>query len=129
MCSAAAPWAVVLDGDLQHPPELVPRLFDLGEAEGADLVYGTRYGRSRDTSGLSGRARVLVSVLCTLLAKLIFPRRLRGVTDPMSGFFAVRLDAIPLGALRPTGYKILLEILARSPLSTVRPLPTRSSPA
>jgi putative flippase GtrA len=128
MRSASAPWAVVLDGDLQHPPELVPMLLDVGRTERADLVYGTRYGGSGDTSGLSGRIRVMVSVLCTLIAKIAFPRRLKGITDPMSGLFAVRLGAVPLGALRPTGYKILLEVLARSSLSTVCALPYAFQP-
>jgi hypothetical protein len=58
-----------------------------------------------------------------VLAKSLFPRRLQGITDPMSGFFAVRLGAVPLPTLRPTGYKILLEIVARSRLSRVRSVP------
>ena len=48
-------------------------------------------------------------------AHMLFPRRLRGVTDPMSGFFLVRRDALDLDALRPHGFKILLEILVRTP--------------
>ncbi len=36
----------------------------------------------------------------------------------MSGLFAVRLDALDLEGLRPSGYKVLLEILARSRLTT-----------
>ena len=43
MRTAAAPWVVVLDGDLQHPPELVPALVATGRATCADLVYGTRH--------------------------------------------------------------------------------------
>jgi dolichol-phosphate mannosyltransferase len=31
------PWVCVMDGDLQHPPEVVPQLFDAA-LEGADLV-------------------------------------------------------------------------------------------
>ncbi len=48
-----------------------------------------------------------------MLSKLVFPRNLRGISDPMSGFFAVRLDAFDLDTLRPQGFKILLEMLAR----------------
>jgi dolichol-phosphate mannosyltransferase len=44
---------------------------------------------------------------------MLFPRRLRGVTDPMSGFFLVRPDAVDLDELRPRGFKILLELLVR----------------
>jgi len=123
MRTAAAPWVVVLDGDLQHPPELVPALVATGRATSADLVYGTRYSGRGTAHGLDGALRSLVSALCTLLAKLVFPRRLRGISDPMSGFFAVRVDAVALPALRPAGYKILVEIIARSALSTVTAVP------
>jgi len=52
MRTAAAPWVVVLDGDLQHPPELVPALVATGRATSADLVYGTRYsGRATAPCG------------------------------------------------------------------------------
>ncbi|MDQ1498587.1 MAG: hypothetical protein QOI86_1927, partial [Actinomycetota bacterium] len=43
------------------------------------------------------------------------PRCLRGVSDPMSGFFLVRRSALDPEALHPTGFKILLEILVRNP--------------
>ena len=123
MRTAAAPWVVVLDGDLQHPPELVPALVATGRATCADLVYGTRYSGRGTAHGLDGALRSLVSRLCTFLAKIVFPRRLRGISDPMSGFFAVRVDAVALPALRPAGYKILVEIIARSGLSTVAAVP------
>jgi putative flippase GtrA len=58
-----------------------------------------------------------------MLAKALFPRRLEGCSDPMSGFFAVRRDRIDLDRLRPQGFKILLEILARSSRLKVRELP------
>jgi len=43
----------------------------------------------------------------------MFPRALSGVSDPMSGFFLVRRDAVEVDRLRPRGFKILLEILVR----------------
>ena len=52
---------------------------------------------------------------CGSAAKALFPLHLRGVTDPMSGFFLVRPGAIDLDALRPRGFKILLELLVRCP--------------
>lgn len=110
---ARAPWVVVMDGDLQHPPAVVPELIAAGERSGADLVVASRYtdGGSRD--GLAGGYRVLVSGASTLLVKLAFARALRGISDPMSGFFAVRRAALDLRDLRPLGYKILLELVVR----------------
>jgi hypothetical protein len=35
--AANAPWACVLDGDLQHPPEVIPRLLAAAERDRADL--------------------------------------------------------------------------------------------
>jgi putative flippase GtrA len=67
------------------------------------------------SQGLSNRARVLVSNGSILLSKLLFPFRLSGVSDPMSGFFAIRRDAFPISQLRPMGFKILLELLVRTP--------------
>ena len=45
----------------------------------------------------------------------LFPRRLAGVTDPLTGFFCVRRAKLDLSVLRPDGFKILLEILVRTP--------------
>jgi putative flippase GtrA len=53
----------------------------------------------------------------------VFPVRLRHVTDPMSGFFAVRRAALSLDRLRPLGFKILLELLVRTPTLRTREVP------
>lgn len=106
-------WVVVMDADLQHPPELMPTLPATGEKTGADLVVASRYVAGGSRAGLSGRYRLMVSSMSTLLAKTIFLRRLRGVSDPMSGFFAIRRDVVTPEALHPLGYKILLELIVR----------------
>ena len=110
--AARAPWVCVMDADLQHPPERVQALVARAEEGDVDLVVASRYANG-GTSNL-GAARGAVSRLSNLAARLLFPRRLRGVTDPMTGFFLVRKDAIDPDALRPQGFKILLEILART---------------
>jgi glycosyltransferase involved in cell wall biosynthesis len=109
-----ATWVVVMDGDLQHPPEVVPELLMSGWYKGADVVVASRYTGAGDASGLSSAGRNWVSRGSTMLARASFPRRLHACTDPMSGFFAVRRASLDLGRLRPNGFKILLEILARS---------------
>jgi dolichol-phosphate mannosyltransferase len=112
---ARAPWVVVMDGDLQHPPEVVPQMFDTARRQDVDLVVASRYAGHGCTIGLDGNARRGSSRLATRVAKFAFPRRSALVSDPMSGFFAVRLDALDLERLRPHGYKILLELIVRSP--------------
>ena len=120
---AAAPWIVVMDADLQHPPALVPELIAAGERAGADLVAGTRYAGGGSRAGLNGGFRKIASGGTTFLAKTIFPRELRDVSDPMSGFFAVRAPALNADVLRPLGYKILLELIVRCRLKRVTEVP------
>jgi glycosyltransferase involved in cell wall biosynthesis len=116
-------WVVVMDADLQHPPEKVAALVRAGIDNRADLVVATRYAHGGTTGGLASPARVFVSGGATALAKAAFPRRLTGCTDPMSGFFAVRRAAIDTTALRPHGFKILLEIIGRSPRLRIAEVP------
>ena len=120
---ATAPWIVVMDADLQHPPSLVPQLVAAGQRAGADLVVASRYTAGGGHAGLDGGFRVLASGLTTWLAKLTFWRQLRRVSDPMSGFFAVRSAALDASVLRPLGYKILLELIVRCRLRRVTEVP------
>jgi dolichol-phosphate mannosyltransferase len=110
-------YVVVMDGDLQHPADLVPILLDTAIRSSVDLVVASRYLGEGDASGLSSSWRRSVSSLSTLLARSCFPRRIgRVCTDPMTGFFCIRRDVVDLDRLRPRGFKILLEILARHDL-------------
>ncbi|MGY1770004.1 glycosyltransferase [Blastococcus sp. SYSU D00813] len=118
IAAARGEYVVVMDGDLQHPPELVPLLRDTAAGEAVDMVVASRYVGAGDSSGLSSSWRRAVSSSSTLLARSCFPRRVgRVCTDPMTGFFCVRREAVQLDRLRPRGFKILLEILARHDLS------------
>ncbi|MEU9439521.1 glycosyltransferase family 2 protein [Streptomyces sp. NPDC048304] len=112
--AAGSEWIVVMDGDCQHPPSLVPELVAAGERAHASLVVASRYLAGGSRAGLAGGYRVAVSRGATWLAKALFPRRLRGISDPMSGFFAIRRSAVTADALKPLGYKILLELAVRS---------------
>ena len=110
-----------MDGDLQHPPDMVPHLRDA--LTGVDLAVASRYVNRGDASGLNSSYRRVASSGSTLLARTCFPRRVgRVCSDPMTGFFCVRRSAVDLSRLRPRGFKILLEILARHDLR-VRELP------
>ena len=48
-----ADWAIIMDADLQDPPELIPVILRHREDEGANVVYCVR--RSRDKEGLFKR--------------------------------------------------------------------------
>lgn len=121
--AATAPWIVVMDADLQHPPTVVPELVSAGERAGADLVVATRYAGGGSREGLDGGFRKFASGGSTFLAKTMFRRQLRDVSDPMSGFFAVRAASLDADVLRPLGYKILLELIVRCRLRRVMEVP------
>lgn len=113
---AEADLCLVMDGDLQHPPELITRMIETREREVVDVVAASRYIGGGDSRGLGTTMRFGVSRAATWLTKAMFPRRLARSTDPMTGFFLVDRRRLDLAALQPQGFKILLEILARSDL-------------
>ncbi len=114
--AAAADLCIVMDGDLQHPPELLPALLARHDEGETDVVAASRYIGGGDTSGLGTAVRFGVSRAATWLTRAMFPIRLARSTDPMTGFFLVDRRRLDLEALRPQGFKILLEILARTDL-------------
>ncbi|MGM7667945.1 glycosyltransferase [Microbacterium sp. A93] len=114
LSEAAGDICMVMDGDLQHPPELLPIMLERFEQGDADVVAASRYVGGGDSRGLGTALRFGVSRAATWLAKAMFPRRLMRSTDPMTGFFLVDRRRLDVSNLRPQGFKILLEILARS---------------
>ena len=107
MLSSSAPYVAVIDADLQHDEKVLPQMLAALKS-GADLVAGTRYAGGGSADTFSG-SRGVISKLATGLT-----RRFVGtdLTDPMSGFFAMRRDRLEQIAprLSPVGFKILLDI-------------------
>jgi len=111
-------WVLVMDADLQHPPETAAVVARTAMRHDCDLVIGSRYaGNGASAHGLATSRRVLVSSWATSLLKAAFPRRLAMASDPLSGLFAFRAAAVNMDRLRPTGFKILLEIMVRNPVT------------
>ncbi len=110
-------WAVVMDADLQHPPEAIARMVARAREGSVDLVVGSRFTASASVGSISGLSapRQQVTRFCLGATHAAFPKRLAEVTDPLSGFFMVRCRAIEPDLLKPDGFKILLEILGRHP--------------
>ncbi|MEU6257891.1 glycosyltransferase [Streptomyces sp. NPDC047043] len=117
--AARGTWVLVMDADLQHPPQAAALLARTAMREGVDIAVGTRYAGAGQSEGLAGAGRQATSSSATRLVKAAFPRRLATVSDPLSGLFAFRRDAIDTERLRPVGFKILLEILVRHPTARV----------
>ncbi|MCE4609567.1 MAG: polyprenol monophosphomannose synthase [Desulfurococcales archaeon] len=110
---AKGSYIVVMDADLQHPPEIVPKLVRVLEEKGADLAVASRYVKGGGVAGWS-RIRLLMSRLGTIGVKLLVDETCK-TTDPLAGFFAVRKDKLSIEKFRPRGFKILIEILVQHP--------------
>ena len=104
-------YLIVMDADLQHPPEKIPEIIE-ALRKGSEIVIATRYKGGRD-EGLSF-IRKMVSKTATLIAKMLLPQT-RKISDPMTGFFGLRRSVIQntINNMKPMGYKILLEVLVR----------------
>src|SRR5215212_6529534 len=107
-------YTCVMDADLQHPPEKVREMLEEARTSGADVVVASRYARGGSYTGLSGPLRKAVSLGTKYLAQLVF-KEAKKTSDPLSGFFLIRNTAISGIQFRPTGFKILLEVLVCAP--------------
>jgi dolichol-phosphate mannosyltransferase len=108
--AASAPFAAVMDADLQHDETQLAKMLGLLQGNAADLVVGSRYveGGSADSFN---RQRAGISAVATRLAQKALHV---DIADPMSGFFMIRRDRFEQLApqLSTQGFKILLDVVA-----------------
>jgi len=117
---AGANVLAVMDADLQHPPELLSKMYS-EVMEGYDLVVASRYGKGGAIEGWSLRRRML-SRGAMILAHMLLPTT-RKVEDIMSGFLMLKREVIEGVKLNPIGFKILLEIIAKGNYNSVAEVP------
>src|ERR1700719_1321291 len=108
--ASSAPFAAVMDADLQHDETQLPKMLALLQSGQAELVVGSRYveGGSADSFD---KQRAGASALATEVAKRVLRVK---IADPMSGFFMIRRDRFEQLAsqLSTQGFKILLDVVA-----------------
>jgi len=121
--SSAAPFVAVIDADMQHDETLLPQMLDVLRGGGVDLVVGSRFlaedGLERGLSPI----RKAGSRAAAFLGRKALKAE---VSDPVSGFFMIRREAIERVAarLQPQGFKILFDIVASQPAPLrIRELP------
>ena len=86
-------------------------------------MIGSRYVVGGSVSSQWGRRRRLGSRFATLLARPVTRAR-----DPMSGFFALRRDVLDRAkGLKPSGYKIALELMVKCRVQRVNEVPIHFS--
>jgi dolichol-phosphate mannosyltransferase len=119
MLASQARYVAVMDADLQHDEGLLVPMLDALRAGRADVAVASRYLYGGSATGLS-KQRSRVSRGSNTLVRLLLGIDL---TDPMSGHFMIRRDALEAIApsLSTQGFKILLDILAtaRGSLRTI----------
>ncbi len=104
-------YVAVMDGDGQHPAEVVKRMYLMALQNEFDMVMASRYCKGGSGNGLDGVLRKFYSQVLRTLPRLFFPKRLADVTDPLAGLFLIRTECLSLDQLRAIGFKISLEVL------------------
>jgi len=105
-----------INADFQHPPSILPEMFL--KIENADLVVATRYA-AQGSVGRFPLHRQLLSASARQVGAFLVPKVFRRVSDPLSGCYMFRRQAIEDIELRPTGFKTLIEVLARGRVENV----------
>lgn len=96
---------IVMDGDLSHPTEVLPRLAEPLLGDQYDVAIGSRYTQGGETPGWPFIRR-LGSRIASFPAQL-----LTGVDDPLAGFFGIKKERLLAVKHDIPGYKICLEML------------------
>ncbi|MEM1782620.1 MAG: glycosyltransferase family 2 protein, partial [Nanopusillaceae archaeon] len=106
-------YIVLIDADLQHPPEKIPEMIKYLE-KGYDIVIASRFLKKSKIRGLKTLRKIFSILACKLIRLTIKKIKIK---DPLSGFFALKrevLDGIIQKVKFKRGFKILIEILANS---------------
>jgi dolichol-phosphate mannosyltransferase len=115
--AASAPIVGVIDADLSHPPDMLPRMLAVMQSTTADVVIGSRYIPGGGTRGW-GLGRLLMSRFACLLARTVTPIR-----DATSGFFLMRRTLTRDVRISAGGFKICLELLVRGQPASIIEVP------
>ncbi len=119
--AANTKYVVVIDGDLQHPPEKIGEIAEKLR-KGNDIAIGTR----QLVIGKWPVQRRMMSLIATSLARI---RLMMNVKDPMSGFFGARNELFRSVAAASEkrfvkeGYKVLFDFLKCAPKAKIAEVP------
>lgn len=113
---------VVIDADLQHPPEVLPAMIGPLATGAADFVIGSRYVPGGSASGLDSLWRRFASRAAGNTTRLLLPG-LRACTDLSSGLFAFRPAGVPTHQMVDSAFKFLPEALVRGRPDIVAEIP------
>lgn len=106
LAATDATHALLMDGDMQHRPDEIPRLVETAQRSGAALVVGARVFRREAMPASRYWANVIGSrALSTLMGVRL--------ADTQSGFRLLSLDAVRQLDLTGRGYEIETEMIVK----------------
>lgn len=106
-----------INADFQHPPDILPAM--IAQLDSADLVVASRFAAGGGLGDWAMHRRVNSHVAHWLGCRLL-PQAFGRTSDPLSGFYLVRRQAIADVELRPLGFKTLMEIMVRGRIQRIR---------
>jgi len=110
---------VIMDSDLSHPPQIIPKLIESVKKYQYDIAVASRYIKGGKIQGWTLK-RKLMSKFATLIAK-------KGLgidtNDPMSGFFAFKRNILKGLNIDAIGYKFLLEVIVKTKGVSIKEIP------
>jgi dolichol-phosphate mannosyltransferase len=109
----------VMDADFSHPPSFLPVMLAAFRATGADVLVASRYIPGGSTPTWPFKRRLLSRIGCWLA------RPLSPIRDATSGFFLIKRDIARGASVKAGGFKICLELIARSQARTLVEMPYR----
>ena len=112
-------YILVMDADLSHSPEVIPKMIDEIQNSDYDIIIGSRYIKGGSIIGWPFRRRV-ISIGATKIAQYGLKVK---VKDPMSGFFICKRHVLRNIDINTAGYKILLELLVKKPGINAKEIP------
>jgi dolichol-phosphate mannosyltransferase len=116
---AKGEYIIVMDADLQHPPELIPLI--VTRLTQSDVVIPSRFISGGSDGGLNW-FRKLVSWSARTIGRFSI-KRLRDISDCTSGYFGINREVVKGVKLEPIGWKILMEVLVKGHYSKVHEVP------
>jgi dolichol-phosphate mannosyltransferase len=110
---------IVMDADLQHPPEILPDMIEALKTN--DLVIPSRFIPGGSDGGLNF-FRKWISLIARKIGQFAL-KRFRTISDCTSGCFGLHRDVIKDIKLNPNSWKILMEILVKGRYQTIQEIP------
>jgi dolichol-phosphate mannosyltransferase len=102
-------YVCVMDGDLQHDINAIPKFYKIINNNDYDLIIGSRYIKNNTLNKLRFYRKIF-SKIGTIFIKFL---RIKNISDPLSGFFLIRTSVFKSvdSKIITNGYKILITIL------------------